>query len=411
MIHKLKFLSGELDGVEFSLCGGDTIFHVGPHRDLLDGASAQTLASSDNLFYVPDAQLSGDFLLRIGVPGNAGDVHPAAADAVVTDTDTDTDTLQRIELGQRTADAPWQLQTIACNVVHSACGLHFAVRRQDQPWARSVLDFRSDQPLLAVAQTSRARPVRRMHAIAAMLLLVGVGLAAAAWWQHRAPETQVRELVEVLTDAPMDFSVVHGSDGRLYAFSDSANGVAWGRRASKRLARHGDDYRNRHAEGERLGAVLTAANIDYVVIRLRDPQRPEVVISGNPADLPRLSMRVAGVLATHMPYALQPHYEVIDDARLVVLARAQLRAMGISSQVDTSGVRVSVSNDVFLDDAGLHAMAQQSRQFTERWGTRRISINIRLWDDLLKGRSYQYSPDQLLSLGEGRWEFSRSTAR
>lgn len=411
MIHKLKFLSGELDGVEFSLCGGDTIFHVGPHRDLLDGASAQTLASSDNLFYVPDAHLSGDFLLRIGAPDSAEDDHAAATDTFVGDAEAGSDTLQRIELGQRTADAPWQLQAIACNVVHSACGLHFAVRREDQSWARSVLDFRSDQPLHATSAALRPRPARRMHAIAAVLLLLGVGLSAAAWWQHRAPETQVRELVEVLADAPMDFSVVHGSDGRLYAFSDSANGVAWGRRASRRLARHGDDYRNRHAEAERLGAVLTAANIDYVVIRLRDPQRPEVVISGNPADLPRLSTRVAGVLATHMPYARQPHYEVIDDARLVVLARAQLRAMGISSQVDTSGVRVSVSNDVFLDDAGLHAMAQQSRQFTERWGTRRISINIRLWDDLLKGRSYQYSPDQLLSLGEGRWEFSRSSAR
>lgn len=409
MIHKLKFLSGELDGVEFSLCGGDTIFHVGPHRDLIDGASAQTLASSDNLFYVPDAQLSGDFLLRISAPFSASDVDAATADTV--DIDTDTDALQQIELGQRASGAPWQLQTIACNVVHSACGLHFAVRRQDQPWARSVLDFRSDHPSLAVPQTSRTRPVRRIHGIAAMLLLVGVCLAAAAWWQHQAPETQVRELVEVLADAPMDFSVVHGSDGRLYAFSDGANGVAWGRRASKRLARHDDDYRDRHAEAERLGEVLIAANIDYVVIRLRDPQRPEVVISGAPADLPRLSRRVAGVLATHMPYARQPQYEVIDDARLVLLARAQLRAMGISSQVDTSGVRVSVSNDVFLDDAGLHAMAQQSRKFTERWGTRRISINIRLWDDLLKGRSYQYSPDQLLSLGEGRWEFSRSTTR
>jgi len=95
----------------------------------------------------------------------------------------------------------------------------------------------------------------------------------------------------------------------------------------------------------------------------------------------------------------------------VAIARDELRARGITTRTGNHAGRASISNDVFLDDASLHAMAQYRDDFVQQWGERRVRISIRLWDDLLKGRSYQYSQDQLLSVGEGRWDFSTAGSR
>ena len=63
-------------------------------------------------------------------------------------------------------------------------------------------------------------------------------------------------------------------------------------------------------------------------------------------------------------------------------------------------------NRTTLDDAGLLAMAGAATAFHQRWGQRRLTIQPQLWDDLLQGRSYRYSPGQLVSIGEGRWRYA-----
>lgn len=121
--------------------------------------------------------------------------------------------------------------------------------------------------------------------------------------------------------------------------------------------------------------------------------------------------QVQALLAPQMPYATRIDVRSVGDAQLVEIARAELRARGISTRTGAQAGRASVSNDVFLDDASLHAMARYRDDFVQQWGERRVRISIRLWDDLLKGRSYQYSQDQLLSVGEGRWDFSTAGSR
>jgi len=117
------------------------------------------------------------------------------------------------------------------------------------------------------------------------------------------------------------------------------------------------------------------------------------------------------MLSPHLPYARRIDVRTVTDGQLINLARNGLRARGISTRLGTQGARTSLTNDSFLDDAALHSMARYRDEYVQEWGARRVHINIRLWDDLLKGRSYQYSDDQLLSVGEGRWEFSTAGSR
>jgi type III secretion system PrgH/EprH family protein len=386
--HKLKLLSGPLDGVEFTLLPGDTIFHVGSARTLQQGQLSATLANADNVFYIP------------------GDLAPASFRVQVAD-----DTVA-LEVREDGGDV-WRVQPLDLNAVVHVAGLALAVRAEGDAWSAQVLDHRLPVPV-ATETATRAAPVRRARAARwAAASLVAVVVGAGGWWLYdsQRPASQVRTLEAALTQSPYTYSVVHDNDGTIYAFGDSAEALAWGQRASQRAGRLLDQYRNREAEAARIGAVLDSAGVAYAVIRLRTPERPEVVITALGSNEAQHRRRVQTLLAPQMPYAASIDVRSVGDAQLVSIARAELRARGISTRAGTQAGRASIANDVFLDDAALHAMARYRDDFVQQWGERRVRISIRLWDDLLKGRSYQYSHDQLLSVGEGRWDFSTAGSR
>ncbi|MFI8718510.1 PrgH/EprH family type III secretion apparatus protein [Stenotrophomonas sp. NPDC077464] len=388
--HKLKLLSGPLDGVEFTLSPGDTIFHVGPARTLHQNQLGATLANADNVFYIP------------------GDLAPASFRVHVAEDGV------RLEVRAEGHDS-WSLQALPLNSVVHVAGLALAVRAEGEPWSAAVLDHRlpvvldDGLALPSAPRVARAGGVRRWAAAAAVVAVVATG----GWWAYdrQRPATQVRTLEAALAKSPYTYSVVHDADGRLYAFGDSAEAVAWGQRASQRAGRLHDQYRERHAEAARIGAVLDSAGVPYAVIRLRTPQQPEVVITALGLNDAERRRQVQTLLGPEMPYASSIDVRSVGDAQLVEIARAELRARGISTRAGAQAGRASVANDVFLDDASLHAMARYRDDFVQEWGERRVRITIRLWDDLFKGRSYQYSQDQLLSVGEGRWEFSTAGSR
>lgn len=390
-IHKLKLLSGQLDGVEFTLLPGDTVFHVGSARTYHESKLAPTLANADNVFYIPGDHLPASFRIRCGDIG--------------------------LSLEVREGDnICWMAQELPINEVVHVAGLAMAVRSEHETWSEAVLNHRLPVPspydafddAVPVAMVNRTPP-----AMWAMLVLLAALLSATAWWLYdrQRPATQVRNLERVLAHSPYDYNVVPDKHGRIHAFGDTAEAMSWGQRASERAGRHHDIYHVRHLEIARIGTFLDSAGVEYAVIRLRTPEVPEVVITSiGPEDAER-RRRVAAMLAPHLPYAKRIDVRTVTDVQLINLARNGLRARGISTRLGTQGARTSITNDSFLDDAALHSMARYRDEYVQEWGARRVHINIRLWDDLLKGRSYQYSDDQLLSVGEGRWEFSTAGSR
>lgn len=392
--YKLKLLSGALDGVEFSLLAGDTVFSIGRARDLHEGSLGATLSQADNIFYIPDERIEGAFL-----------VHCAEAEAEAEEE-------VALTLRER-VEGQWVPAHLPLNTVVHVAGLVVAVRREDQAWSDAVLDHRLPVPSgpthgagVRLGPVTRKRlPLRALLLLGAVLLVVGAGWVV---YDSQRPATQIRTVEAVLQRSPYQYAVVADEQGRVYAFSDSPEAIAWGMRASQRSGRTQDVYLERRQEVARLGAVLEGAGLDYAVIRLALPQRPQVVVMASGGDDNARRKRAVDLMLAQMPYANVVDASVVSDAQLVSIVRAELGARGISTRVDPDGGRASVVNDVFLDDAALHAMSRYRDQFAREWGDRRIRVRIRLWDDLLKGRSYQYSPDQLLSVGEGRWEFSNA---
>jgi type III secretion system PrgH/EprH family protein len=390
LVHKLKLLSGQLDGVEFTLLPGDTVFHVGSARTLHEGQFAATVANADNVFYIPGDHLPASFRIRC------------------------TDDGLRLEVREGDATC-WVAHDLPMNEVLHVAGLAMAVRADHEAWSQGVLDHRL--PVLGPFHGLDPAPPKAAsgshRGLWILLAVLFVLLAGSGWWlyERQRPAAQVRQLEAVLSQSPYDYTVIHGKEGLLHAFTDSAEALAWGQRASERAGRTRDQYYIRHREAERIGAILESASVEYAVIRLRTPQEPQIVITATGPDDAKRREWVLKLVTPHMPYATRIDVRTVGDAHLVAIARAGLRSRGITTRVGSEAGRTSIGNDAFLDDAALHAMARYRDTFVDEWGARRVHINIRLWDDLLKGRSYQYSDDQLLSIGEGRWEFSTSGSR
>lgn len=388
MSYVLRILAGALSGVEYDVSDGETLFHVGRQEDLANGRAAQLLGADERAYFIP-ADL------------------PTAAFVVMAPS-----TEEALQLGERVdASAAWTWRTLPLQQPLQAAGIHFAVRAQHAAWSEAVLAFVPPAFLIecaAAAMPPASSARRRLGPF--VLFGIGVLLVAgmlAAWfhWLHQ-PEIRVRGLASVLSNAPADYVVAAGNDGHLYAFSETASARTWGERASRRAQRRNDVHLLRRVEAIRLEDALISAGMDLVVVRLDDPVRPEVVLSG-PLTAARTA-QVNSLLGAQAPYVKLARVSAISDQQLVALAQQQLRVLGISSRAEPRGQRVSIVNDVFLDDAGLNAMGGAARRFHQRWGKRRISLSPRLWDDLLQGRSYRYSRDQLLSVGSGRWDYSRA---
>jgi type III secretion system PrgH/EprH family protein len=395
---KLKLLTGTLNGAEYAIGEGDAVFVVGQQKELLSGNVGQTLAGADNIYFVPDerAQLSFVIRQRAYVP-----------DFDIEDEDEDEAVVGEIQLGLADETGQWHFEPIELQRVHRAGEVHLAVRLAEEAWSPEVLDFEPPRTLPVVSESvTAAEPTSWRLWAAGALVLAGLATGAVAWQRHQAPATKVTTLEAELRSAPVDFAIAYGSDERLYAFVDSAQGVAWGQRAIERLGKQGQAvFVERSAEVERLGRRLTEAGIDYVTIRLRDPTQPQIVLAASDSGAARIEQTRA-LLSAITPYAKQLHIEAVSDRQLVAMVRDDLLSRGITSHVDVSNHRVGVSNDAFLDDAALNTMARYRQGFIEQWGTRRISINILLWDDMLKGNSFHYGPDQLLSMSGGVWSYA-----
>lgn len=394
----LKLLSGALNGVEFTLKQGDTVFHVGPQAELMESQHGATMAQADNTFYLPSEAPTSQFVVRVRV----ADDEDLAASAHA---------MPAYSVGELNDQHELVFRPIAVNEVFHVGAVYFAVRPETQQWSSEVMDFRLPvvgeliDPTPSTVQASTKTSNRLWLAAAFLLCASAVGFGA---YHHFTPEVQVQGIVAALEGAPGRYDVLYGRDGNLYAVADSPADIAWGARAAKRLNKQ-IRFIERSLEAERLAHIARSVGGDAVLVRMDAPSAPQVMMSAATANTTTVR-RVKAAILTAAPYAQSVIVTKISDSQLVTIAQGQLRAQGISTRVEIVGGRISVSNDTFLDDASLHAMAAYITSFERQWGGKHVTVQIRLWDDLLKGRSYQYAPNQLLSVGEGRWQYSRNSA-
>lgn len=385
---RLKLLSGRIAGAEYPLVPGDTVFVVGLQQQLLSGA-ASSYASADNVVFIPDEVSPCVFVVRVASP-----------DEQLSETSPVQIALQHDD------GESLHFEALPLQSPHALGALWLAVCQHQMPWSPSVRDFNTPKTV-AAGTTKGAKWPQRVAGCAALAAALALGVI----WQLGLFKTDesavgVAALQEALRGGPESFTILAGRDHHLYVFAHHPENMLWAMRAVHSLPQEEQAvFVTPESEAERVGHLLEAAGQASAVIAVTQPQRPMVhVVAHGVAALSAVDS-TRTLLMNAMPYAQDVTVDTIDEQALARKAQADLGALGISSRIVSVADHVSVMNDVVLADADLASMLSYRKRFTNQWGERLVSIRIQLWDDLTKGQSYEYGPQQLLTTEQGRWKF------
>lgn len=380
----LRILNGPLQGCEFPLGEGTTLFVVGAVAMWGDGARAASVPA--DAIFIPLEEGGCNFEVL---------AEQATSDGVSVRLLGDS-----VEMRHCAFQARVQLG-----------GLQVALRPGDQPWAPECLAQPQDSPRAggAAIRWPDARWARwggGALALVALVVVVSIGSMPGP-----APETDIQALI---AGASAPVQVLRGRDDGVYVFVSSERDAGWSRQV---LARHASLYGKvllPDQERRRLEQVLVDHDpqLAWHFLDLKEPSQPRLLLSAQRNLLtPDQQAKLLDVLLAAAPYARDVVVQMQDDALLAALAQGGLQRLALAfSRVEHEDA-VSFAIEGNLQDAELAAARQYVDDFYRQWGDRYVHFTVALKDDALKGKSFQTGPQGYVKTSPSSWHFPNNQNR
>ncbi|MBS2131101.1 PrgH/EprH family type III secretion apparatus protein [Burkholderia thailandensis] len=409
-IMQLRILFGPLFGSDIAIPPGEIFFCVG--EQVIDDRPAEhpenhaghLLERAVDTLYIPHRAGAPNFRLRFpGVPTQAARI-PETGEAARGD----------FEVDFLSADG-CVTQCAAFNTVCRFGDIAFALRRQGEPWSEAVARYAPHAPSRSPDTAEQGTPgepgdsgerASRFALKLGALLVVGVALAALAYWQVQryVGAQKLASVNGVLAGAPAPNAILPGDDGRIYVLSASQDGAEWDREALLKAALPEKiEVAVIGAERQRIERRLDEAGVDFVTVRLDTPERPELILTGAAPVADRA--RAIGELRRAAPYVRDVR---VIDASLGAIeqeARNALDKAGARYRLLTRRGGATFEVATSFGDEELAALQNLMRSFSHKWGTRRVDFKIALRTDWLKGKSYREGGDGYVLLDHASWYF------
>lgn len=379
----LRILNGPLQGCEFPLGEGTTLFVVGTVDLLGDGAHSASVPGQ--AFFVPleddgcNFEVLADQATADGLPlrllGESVEVRHCAFQA-------------RVQIGS----------------------LQIALRPEDQPWAAECLGQASGTSPDAIAFVSWRAPLMRWGA--AGLALVVLAAVLGLWaMPGPAPETDIRALI---SGASAEVQVLPGRDHSVYVFVASERDAGWSRQVLTRHNTLNGKVLMRDQERRRLEQVLIDHDpqLAWHLLDLKDPSTPRLLLSTQRNLLtPDKQAQLLEVLLAAAPYAREVVLQMQDDTLLADLAHGGLQRLALTFNRIEHADSVTFAVEGNLQDSELAAARQYVDSFYRQWGDRYVHFTVELKDDALKGLSFQTGPQGYVKTSASSWHFSNQQSR
>ncbi|MCD9115458.1 PrgH/EprH family type III secretion apparatus protein [Pseudomonas bijieensis] len=379
----LRILNGPLQGCEFALGQGTTLFVVGAVEVLGDGALSASVPA--DAIFVPleqggcNFEVLADQATPDGLPlrllGDSVEVRHCAFQA-------------RVQIG----------------------GLHIALRPDDQPWAPELLGHgpgASSEPAKVMAWR-----VSFTRWIAGGLALVALFVAIGFWsTPGPAPETDIRALIN---GASAQVQVLRGRDQSVYVLVSSERDAGWSRQVLTRHNNLDGQVLMIDQERRRLEQVLVDHDpqLAWHFLDLKDPSVPRLLLSTQRNLLtPGKQAQLLDTLLAAAPYARDVVVQMQDDRLLADLAQGGLQRLSLAFSRVEHQDSVTFAVEGNLQDAELAAARQYVDDFYRQWGDRYVHFAVELKDDALKGKSFQTGPQGYVKTSPSSWLFSNKQSR
>ncbi|MCJ8204779.1 PrgH/EprH family type III secretion apparatus protein [Pseudomonas sp. RGM2987] len=374
----LRILNGPLQGCEFALGEGSTLFVVGAVELLGEGELSASVPAE--AIFVPletggcNFEVLADQATADGVPlrllGDSVEIRHAAFQA-------------RVQVG----------------------GLHIALRPENQSWVPDLFQQprgASGEAALIPWQSLRSRWFACALALSALLV-------ALSYWSMPgpAPEADIRALI-----AGVSAQVLGGRDGAVYVFVSSERAAGWSRQVLTRHRNLDGKVLLMDQERRRLEQVLVDHDPRLVWhnLDLKDPSLPRLVLSRQRNLLtPVRQATLLDALLAAAPYAGDIEVQMQDDGLLADLAQAGLQRLPLAFRRLEHRDSVTFAIEGDLQDSELAAARQYVSHFYRQWGDRYVHFAVGLKDDALKGKSFQTGPQGYVKTGSSSWHFLDQT--
>lgn len=376
----LRIFNGPLQGAEFPLGEGSTLFVVGPAQVL--GNEARCASIPVSTIYVPLEQGGCNF-------------------EVLADQATSDGTPVRL-LGDSV-----EVRHCAFQVRGWMGGLEIALRPENQSWAPGLFTLPGSEPIHPDALESWTAPSMRW-AGGGLALLVSV-IATGFWGlPEPTPEADIQALI---AGASTKAQVLRGRDGSVYVFVASERDAGWSRQVLTRHDTSAGQVLLIDQERRRLEQLLVDHDpqLAWHFLDLKDPSVPRLLLSAQRNVLtPDKQAGLLEVLLAAAPYASDIVVQMQDDALLADAAQGGLErlALGFERAEHEGGVTFAVAGN--LQDYELAAARGFVDEFYRQWGNRHVHFTVELKDDALKGKSFQTGPQGYVKTSASSWHFSQT---
>ncbi|WP_335944893.1 PrgH/EprH family type III secretion apparatus protein [Pseudomonas sp. G166] len=379
----LRILNGPLQGCEFALGQGTTLFVVGAVDVLGDGALSASVPA--DAIFVPLEQGGCNF--------------EVLADQAALD-----------GLPLRLLGDPVEVRHCAFQARVQVGGLHIALRPEDQSWAPEVFDLSHGVPSDAAVFMPWRGPWTRW--IAGGLALVALITVIGLWsMPGPRPETDIRAMI---TGASAQVQVLRGRDHSVYVLVSSERDAGWSRQVLTRHNTLNGQVLMIDQERRRLEQVLVDHDpqLAWHFLDLKDPSVPRLLLSAQRNLLtPDKQAQLLDTLLAAAPYARDVVVQMQDDRLLADLAQGGLQRLSLAfSRFEHQG-SVTFAVEGNLQDSELAAARQYVDSFYRQWGDRYVHFAVELKDDALKGKSFQTGPQGYVKTSPSSWLFSNKQSR
>ncbi len=301
------------------------------------------------------------------------------------------------------------------NHVVQTDNLIIAIKEQSEEWSDAVIKY---VPVMIkesdISSAKNHEKINRKNIFKTLTVSVSVVailgiLAGVAWFNYSQSEQTVKNsLFETVAGSVNPVSIVKDNTNTYYLFAETQRDYDWILQALQKNPRPRDEKIEvilLSAAPEKLTNKFWEKNYQVLTVDLSSPMQPVIKIVAGP-ELTSEKLKELKLLALKwMPFAQDmliktyPKNAVISNAeeslKLIYLPFAKLS----TPQGATFSIRAALSdNELF-----------QINQFIENykiaWGNRYINFDIKLDNDLLKGKSYLNGQQGYVLMGKSHWYF------
>ncbi len=403
MLFTLRVLSGEMSGSELLLSAERYIiktgkqFHDPGTATNMDDASAITL-------FIPCGNTGNAYYLDLRDKNTASDKN---------NNNTATTSGHYYSFINVSSPDSEKTRLAAFNDIEQIDDLIIAVKEHSENWSESVIEYvvPAQKSLITTTEEKKLKQKNNVKkwAIAASIILFSCMLGGVAWFNKPPSEQKIKKsLADTIAGSVNPVSIIKGNKNTYYLLAATQRDFDWILQALQR---------NPRPDNEKIEVILLAEepeqltnrfwnkNYPVLTVDLSLPLSPVIkIVTGSALTQDQLK-EIKALALEWIPFAQNPVIKTYNKNALLSQAENSLKLIYLPfAKLSTpQGATFSIRGE--LNDHELLQLNEFINTYKKEWGTRYINFDIKLENNLLKGKSYLNGEEGYVLMGKSHWYF------